>query len=149
MENRRSTRPSLSRMVHSREVAHSASQTVVKGTQMFAMQRLSGYTYAQPVVIPAALSEAQDGAPDAETNEASGAQDKRLSGHEIDALEEGGIDVHELKQKTTGDKKVSKYDLFKDKDGNIHVKPKKDKGPGEPTGYNINDFFRDVFKKNQ
>jgi hypothetical protein len=42
-----------------------------------------------------------------------------------------------------------KYDLFKDKDGNIHVKPKKDKGPGEPTGYNITDFFRDVFKKNQ
>jgi hypothetical protein len=38
----------------------------------------------------------------------------------------------------TGDKKVSKYDLYKDRDGNISVKPKNGKGPGEPTGLNIN-----------
>lgn len=75
----------------------------------------------------------------------SGAQDKRLTGHEIDALEEAGVDVHELKQELTGDKKVAHTTYSKTK-RNIYVKPKKDKGQGEPTGYNINDFFRDVFK---
>jgi hypothetical protein len=34
------------------------------------------------------------------------------------------------------------YDLVKNKDGNIKVKPKNGKGPGEPTGLNINDFVR-------
>lgn len=31
-------------------------------------------------------------------------------------------------------------DLFKDKEGNILIKPKNGSGPGELTGYNINDF---------
>jgi hypothetical protein len=46
------------------------------------------------------------------------------------------VDPHELKPR----KHKSSYDLFKDKDGNIYVKPKDNSGPGDPTGYNINDF---------
>jgi len=64
------------------------------------------------------------------------AQDKKLSNGEIDLLQEGGIDIHELK----GGKNASKYDLYKDRQGNIYIKRKGDSGEGEDTGLNINDF---------
>ncbi len=64
------------------------------------------------------------------------AQDKRLTKGEINNLKDSHIDIHDLK----GGKNASKYDLFKDRKGNIKIKPKSGKGPGEPTGLNINDF---------
>jgi len=64
------------------------------------------------------------------------AQDKVLTKGEIGELEDAGYDVHELK----GGKNASKYDLYKDRDGNIYVKPKGGRGPGDPTGININDL---------
>jgi Bacterial toxin 33 len=64
------------------------------------------------------------------------AQDKELGKGEIKRLKEGDVDVHELK----GGKNASKQDLFKDREGNIYVKPKGGRGPGEPTGLNVNDF---------
>jgi RHS repeat-associated protein len=123
-----------------------ASQTVGSAfllvTQQYAAQRLSNFQSGpKPQVVPAILSERQDKPPDTSTNDKkAGAQDKKLSGAEVDNLEEHNVDIHELKQEVTGDKKVSKYDLYKDKDGSIFVKPKNGKGPGEPTGLNINDF---------
>jgi hypothetical protein len=68
-------------------------------------------------------------------------QDKKLSPGEIGALKDANIDVHELKT-GGGGKDASKFDLFKNKAGDIFVKPKNGRGPGEPTGYNINDFMR-------
>jgi len=62
-------------------------------------------------------------------------QDKKLSDGEIDRLKRGGVDPHDLKEGSPGQK-----DLYKDKNGNIIVKPKGGKGPGEPTGLNINDY---------
>ena len=62
--------------------------------------------------------------------------DKKLSNGEIDKLKDAGIDPHDLKPKKGG----SKYDLFKDRNGNIIVKPKKGNGPGDPSGFNINNF---------
>jgi putative RNase toxin 33 of polymorphic toxin system len=35
---------------------------------------------------------------------------------------------------------IPKYDLYKNRDGDILVKPKDGRGPGDPTGLNINDF---------
>lgn len=39
-----------------------------------------------------------------------------------------------------GKKNASESDLYKNKKGDIYVKPKSGKGPGDPTGLNINDF---------
>jgi len=61
-------------------------------------------------------------------------QFKKLSKGEIKALEDNGIDPHDLKPN-------SRYDLFKDQDGNIRVMPKDGSGPGDPTGLNIKDFI--------
>jgi RHS repeat-associated protein len=60
-------------------------------------------------------------------------KDKKLSDGEIKKLGEGGVNPHDLKDN-------SRQDLFKDRKGNIIVKPKAGNGPGDPTGYNINDF---------
>lgn len=51
-------------------------------------------------------------------------------------MQDAGIDVHDLK----GGKGASGKDLYQDKDGNVVVKPKVGSGPGEPTGYNMNDL---------
>jgi RHS repeat-associated protein len=63
-------------------------------------------------------------------------QVKALTKKEVRKLEKKNIDVHELK----GKKGASKRDLYKDSKGNVEVRPKGGAGPGEPTGYNINDF---------
>lgn len=68
--------------------------------------------------------------------ERDGSQDKKLSNGEIDALQDAGIDVHELK----GGKGTGKTDLFKDQEGNVYVKPKSGEGAGEGTGVNIKDL---------
>jgi hypothetical protein len=65
------------------------------------------------------------------------AKDRQLSDGEIEALKEGGEDIHELK-KGYGS---SRSDLYKDREGNIYVKPKGGRGPGEATGLNINDYL--------
>lgn len=64
------------------------------------------------------------------------ANDKQLTNDEIERLKEGGEDIHELK----GGRHAAHRDLYKDAEGNIYVKPKGGRGPGEPTGLNINDF---------
>ena len=132
-----------------RAVASASGRTMMTLMQTYAMQRLSNFEYAKPHVMPPAMSEAHGANADTrEANGQSGAQDKKLSGAEIDALETGAeIDVHDLKKDITGDKKVSKYDLYKDKNGDIYVKPRNDPGRGEWTGYNINDYFHDVSSK--
>lgn len=43
-----------------REVAARGGQALLQATQQYAMQRLSGFTYAQSVVIPTQFSEAQE-----------------------------------------------------------------------------------------
>ncbi len=63
-------------------------------------------------------------------------QDKMLTPGEIRKFEKGGVDILDLK--TNGH--AAHRDLYKDKSGNIVIKPKGGKGPGEPTGLNINDF---------
>jgi len=76
-----------------------------------------------------------------EPGEDSGArdwrQDKMLSPGEIKALEEAlrkeGMTIHDLKEGRG-------TDLYKDRWGNIYEKPKGGAGPGEPTGYNLNDL---------
>ncbi len=74
---------------------------------------------------------------DKQFNEIEGSSDdKKLTSGEIEKLKDNDIDPHDLKPKKNG----SKYDLFKDKDGNIIIKPKKDNGPGDYTGININEF---------
>ncbi len=60
-------------------------------------------------------------------------QHKKLSNGEIKRMQDKGVDPHDLKPN-------SKYDLFKDKSGDIFVKPKNGSGPGDPTGFNINNF---------
>lgn len=66
----------------------------------------------------------------------SGPQDHRLTNGEIKKLQNGGVDVHELK----GGKNASKFDLYKNRDGEVFVKPKGGKGPGDATGLNIRDY---------
>ncbi|OIN61224.1 hypothetical protein BLX24_03950 [Arsenicibacter rosenii] len=64
-------------------------------------------------------------------------QDKMLTPGEIKRLEDGGVDVHELK----GNKKTGQKDLYKKPNGDILIKPKGGgKMEGEETGYNIKDF---------
>lgn len=63
--------------------------------------------------------------------------EKRLTPGEIDRLKEAGIDPHDLKKQLG----KSKSDLFKRPNGDICVKPKDGSGPGEDTGFNINDLF--------
>lgn len=88
-----------------------------------------------------AVFDAADSAIDAllnvfnESEDQSGAQDKRLSNSEIRALQAAGIDPHV-------EKPNSKYDLFRRPNGDIVVKPKGGRGPGEPTGLNLNDILR-------
>ena len=64
-------------------------------------------------------------------------QDKLLSPGEIEALQEAlrkeGMTIHDLKQGVG-------TDLYKDREGNIYEKPIGGMGPGDPTGYNINDL---------
>jgi len=67
-------------------------------------------------------------------NERNPKQDKLLTPGEIKRLKEAGWD-HSDKGKGGG-----KIDLYKDKDGNVYEKAKGNKGPGEPTGYNLNDL---------
>jgi len=71
--------------------------------------------------------------------ERDGSQDKKLSNGEIEALEEAGEDIHEIKKGCPGG--VSKCDLYKDRRGNIYVKPKGSRGAGVFTGLNINNFW--------
>ncbi len=61
---------------------------------------------------------------------------KSLSKGEIKKMKKAGINPHDLKPKIEG----SKFDLFKDRNGDIHVKRKDGCGPGDWTGYNIEDF---------
>jgi len=65
-------------------------------------------------------------------------QDKLLTPGEIKRLKEAGWD-HSDKGNGGG-----KIDLYKDKEGNVYEKGKGNKGPGEPTGYNLNnlDFMK-------
>jgi hypothetical protein len=64
-------------------------------------------------------------------------QDKKLTKDEVRRLERGtGETAEEIK----GKKHAGSRELYKDKHGNVIVKPKGGKGPGEPTGYNINDY---------
>jgi RHS repeat-associated protein len=68
---------------------------------------------------------------------ASSAQDQKLSADEVQRLESGsGETAEEIK----GEKHAGQRDLYKKPNGDIVVKPKGGKGPGEPTGYNINDY---------
>jgi RHS repeat-associated protein len=61
-------------------------------------------------------------------------QYKRITNSEIKRWQKKfGFDAHDLKPD-------SKYDLFKDKHGRIIVKPRDGRGPGEWTGYNIDEF---------
>jgi len=39
-----------------------------------------------------------------------------------------------------GNKHTGEIDLFKTKDGEILIKPKSGIGPGEPTGFNLNEL---------
>lgn len=76
-----------------------------------------------------------------EGNRAEGAsggdpQLRRLSKGEIERLKKGEVNIHDLK----GGRRASQYDLFTTRDGEIIVKPKSGRGPGEPTGLNINDY---------
>ncbi len=66
------------------------------------------------------------------------ANDRKLTDGEIEALEEGGVDIHDLKDDVPGG--ASKGDLYKDRNGDIYVKPKGGRGYGMETGLNINDF---------
>lgn len=59
---------------------------------------------------------------------------QKLSSGEIKKLKKAGLDPEELKEFD------GKADLFKDKSGDIFVHPKDGSGPGEPTGYNINNL---------
>jgi hypothetical protein len=68
-------------------------------------------------------------------------QDKKLSPGEIGALQDRGFDIEELKT-GPGGRSAGRFELFKNKAGEIFVKPKGGRGPGEPTGLNINDFIR-------
>ncbi len=127
------------------EAARSVGSVLMSATQKYALQRESNFKYAAPHVVPAlSLSEAKDDEKkDTKTDESkAGAQDKKLTGAEADALGEH-VDIHELKEEVTGDSRnISKYDLYKDKNGEIYVKRKNDSGKGEWTGFNINDLMR-------
>lgn len=70
-----------------------------------------------------------------------GNNDKKLSNRLLKKFEKYlssiGETIHKIKDKKSG----SKTDLFYDpKTGDIKIKPKDGKGPGEPTGFNINQF---------
>jgi hypothetical protein len=66
-------------------------------------------------------------------------QDLKLTPGEIGRLEDGsGESAEEIK--TPHGKGAGKYELYKDKYGNVKVKPRGGNGPGEETGYNINDY---------
>jgi len=95
-------------------------------------------SYGTAVAANAGIHLAQDNNPRSGggSEDRNPAQDKRLSNGEVKQLEKAGHDIHELK----GGKNASKYDLFKDKNGNVYIKPKNGKGPGDPTGINLNDL---------
>ncbi|WP_413578578.1 RHS repeat-associated core domain-containing protein [Bdellovibrio sp. HCB290] len=67
--------------------------------------------------------------------------DQKLSSWEIEQMKKAGIDPEKLKSEVTGKKKTGSIDLWKNPNGDICVKPKDGKGPGEPTGININDIL--------
>ena len=90
------------------------------------------------VAVISLLSSDEEKGKSIEEQTKAGAQDKKLSDSEIEALEEGGVDVHELK----GNKSSGERDLYKDSKGNIKIKPKGGKGPGEETGYNIKNYLK-------
>jgi hypothetical protein len=64
------------------------------------------------------------------------AQDKILTQGEIRILEGAGIDIHDVK----GNDHTGVIDLYKDNSGNVYIKAKGGKGPGDPTGINLNDY---------
>ncbi|NJN24300.1 MAG: hypothetical protein HC810_07830, partial [Acaryochloridaceae cyanobacterium RL_2_7] len=73
------------------------------------------------------------------------ANDKKLTDGEIGALEEGGVDIHDVKDDVPGG--MSKGDLYKDSNGDIYIKPKGGRGYGMETGLNINDFSQYLSEK--
>jgi hypothetical protein len=68
---------------------------------------------------------------------ASSAQDPKLTNDEIRRLERG---TGETAEQIKGEKHAGQRDLYKKPNGDVVVKPKGGKGPGELTGYNINDY---------
>ena len=66
--------------------------------------------------------------------------DQKLSPREIAKLKRADIDVERLKWEL-GARPPSRFDLYKCRNGDVVVKRKGDgRGPGEPTGLNINHF---------
>ncbi len=68
---------------------------------------------------------------------ASSSQDSKLTADEVRRLEQG---TRETAEEMKGSKHAGQRDLYKKPNGDVVVKPKGGKGPGEPTGYNINDY---------
>jgi hypothetical protein len=61
-------------------------------------------------------------------------QDKKLTGEQVKKMQEAGVDPHDVETH-------KESDLYYDpKTGRIYEKPQGGKGPGEDTGYNVNDF---------
>lgn len=112
---------------------------VILADAVRAFEAIKSIATVQRVAVIAGLAvvfAADDDAPAERADQRNPAQDKILTPREIKDLEKAGWDVHELK----GGKNASKYDLYKDRDGNIYVKPKGGRGPGDPTGINVNEL---------
>ncbi len=63
-------------------------------------------------------------------------QDKKLTNRFVEQFaKQTGVDLHDGQTKPN-----ARYDLYRKPNGDIVVKPKGGKGPGEPTGYNVNDI---------
>ena len=73
--------------------------------------------------------------------DASGAQDHKLTPGEIENLKQNtGLSAEDIKTEALGTKSVGKYDLYKSGNGEIVAKPKGSSGAGEPTGYTTDDL---------
>lgn len=70
----------------------------------------------------------------ASSDDRNPSQDKKLTPNDINNLQKQGWD-HSEKGNHGG-----QTDLWKDREGNVYQKPKNGVGPGEPIGYNLNDF---------
>nr|WP_199157907.1 polymorphic toxin type 33 domain-containing protein [Pedobacter sp. ASV2] len=70
----------------------------------------------------------------ASSDDRNPSQDKKLTPNDISNLQRQGWDHREK-----GDH-GGQTDLWKDREGNVYQKPKNGAGPGEPIGYNLNDF---------
>jgi RHS repeat-associated protein len=89
------------------------------------------------IICLVAMSTFQDTNPNAK--EYYSDKDSKLSDTEVDRLENGtGQSAEEIK--SPHGKNAGKLDLYKKPNGDVVVKPKGGNGPGEPTGYNINDY---------